>query len=151
MKKRVYVDKPLMPKRMTKLAATQQFYDGACKKLAIIGLSSTDVSVFSPSAQRPSSSASNAEAVEPQKPPVIAIDSAESSKSATKSETDPPATESIPASTDKQESEEGTLGSHTETSGAPSCHNLEYSLWTFGEHTILVRNRLHGYLNNTVG
>ncbi|KAG0379179.1 hypothetical protein BGX24_001415 [Mortierella sp. AD032] len=46
--KRIYVDKPLIPKRMTTLEITQAFYDGALKKLSLIGSSSSDVSVLEP-------------------------------------------------------------------------------------------------------
>ncbi|KAG0273678.1 hypothetical protein BGZ95_010514 [Linnemannia exigua] len=47
-RKRIYVDKPLIPKRMTTLEITQAFYDGALKKLSLIGSSSSDVSVLEP-------------------------------------------------------------------------------------------------------
>ncbi|KAG0075541.1 hypothetical protein BGZ90_009772, partial [Linnemannia elongata] len=48
MQKRIYVDKPLIPKRMTTLEITQAFYDGALKKLSLVGSSSSDVSVLEP-------------------------------------------------------------------------------------------------------
>ncbi|KAI8600423.1 hypothetical protein EDD21DRAFT_377288, partial [Dissophora ornata] len=47
MQKRIYMDKPLICKRMSALEMTQKFYDGALKKLSLIGSQSTDVGILS--------------------------------------------------------------------------------------------------------
>ncbi|KAF9401585.1 hypothetical protein BGZ94_005169 [Podila epigama] len=46
---------------------------------------------------------------------------------------------------ESQEVEDGFLGS---SGKEKSADNFEYSLWTFGEMRLLIRNRLHGFLDD---
>ncbi|KAF9190522.1 Elongator subunit elp4 [Haplosporangium sp. Z 11] len=283
MQKRIYVDKPLIPKRMTPLELTQMFYDGVLKKQAVIGSLSTDVSILSQTQHETSTkvptpargkqsggdgvvtstvqssrqhkeprgvgegegniksspeekattkkNGNNAPSTEDEKPNVledinknVANDSTtadtdaklqdEASVSTTegtttvKNETRQSNTEQetstlpkaglqdetnkasiedvvvVEAKNDSDEadpakemattneglslsiddkslfgddsdsdgdSNEGHLGSESTQPLEDECFNdnFEYSLWTFGEMRLLIRNRLHGYLNNT--
>lgn len=180
MQKRVYVDKPLIPKRMTTLEITQAFYDGALKKLSLVGSSSTDVSVLDPRQDNTAGAGTSAStSMQPQssQAPVVeqkdvemqdATDKQERAKSPkdvemeevenkeTEKTSSPSESPAAAATTDKDSKDDdedvGVLGSQSSGKAADegSTDNFEYSLWTFGDMRLLIRNRLHGYLNNTV-
>lgn len=180
MQKRVYVDKPLIPKRMTTLEITQAFYDGALKKLSLVGSSSSDVSVLEPQQDNTAGAGTSAStSTQPQssQAPVVeqkdvemqdVTDKAEGSKSPKDVEMEeaenkeaektssPSESLAATATTDKDGKDDdedvGVLGSRSSGKAAEegSTDNFEYSLWTFGNMRLLIRNRLHGYLNNTV-
>ncbi|KAF9088144.1 Little elongation complex subunit 2 [Mortierella sp. GBA35] len=188
MQKRIYVDKPLIPKRMTTLEVTQAFYDGALKKLSLIGSSSSDVSILEPRqdvagagplasiAQPPSSQdkastptiKTDSEAkdvemqdatdkqVEVKSPQNVDMTEAKDEESRKGDQPESAPTEEAAAtSTDGtntgNDEDEGVLGSQSaqQAGDEGSNDNFEYSLWTFGDLKLLIRNRLHGYLNNT--
>ena len=140
---------------MTKLGVTQLFYDGACKKLSLVGSSSADVHILSqspPKAEQSSNATPSLQDAAKSQGPLDALkDTAETNntaETAPTSNSDPSilkeeATVTNMDANDKTDNEEGTLGSSSENTGAPSCHALEYSLWTFGELKILIRNRIH--------
>ncbi|KAF9131994.1 hypothetical protein BGW39_000997 [Mortierella sp. 14UC] len=185
--KRIYVDKPLIPKRMTTLEITQAFYDGALKKLSLIGSSSSDVSILEPrqdeagagtlaSTTQPQSN-QNATSKAPDSEPkdvemqdvtdkqdgvkslqdVEMKDSedkeAEKGDRLTEPSKDPVAAKITNTDTKEGDDEDdGVLGSKSVGKAADdgSTDNFEYSLWTFGDMRLLIRNRLHGYLTNTI-
>ncbi|KAG0051694.1 hypothetical protein BGZ83_003440 [Gryganskiella cystojenkinii] len=159
MQKRVYIDKPLIAKRITKLGVTQLFYDGVCKKLSLIGSSSTDVHILSESAPKAEGSNATSSKSEPAKPLSSSDTATDTARSMGSTVESAPASDAPLAmlkeltktndAASSNDNEEGTLGSHLESAGAPSCHSLEYSLWTFGELRILIRNRIQGYISNT--
>ena len=178
MQKRIYVDKPLIPKRMTTLEITQAFYDGALKKLSLVGSSSSDVSVLEPRQDSAGAGTSASTSTQPQfsQAPVEqkdvemqdATDKQEGAKSPkdvemeevenreTEKTSSPSESPAAAATTDKDSKDDdedvGVLGSQSSGKAVDegSTDNFEYSLWTFGDMRLLIRNRLHGYLNNTV-
>lgn len=181
MQKRIYVDKPLIPKRMTTLEITQAFYDGALKKLSLIGSSSSDVNVLDPRQDNAGAGSSASTATRPQssQAPVSEQKDVEMQDATDKQELQEGA--KSPKDVEMEDSEKkvvekgnlptetsekkingqgrkdnnedvGVLGSQPAYRAADegSNDNFEYSLWTFGDMRLLIRNRLHGYLNNTV-
>ncbi|KAF9427858.1 hypothetical protein BGZ76_002152 [Entomortierella beljakovae] len=136
MQKRIYIDKPLIRKRMSVVEMTQKFYDCALKKLSLVGSSSTDANILTLSAQEARSKALD----QVPKDPSDQIDSESMDKKA-----------DVTSTSNDQiggEEEEGILGSKSAGSGE-SNDGFEYTLWTFGETRILIRSRIHGYLNHT--
>jgi hypothetical protein len=181
MQKRIYVDKPLIPKRMTTLEITQAFYDGALKKLSLIGSSSSDVNVLdprqdnagagfpAPTDTRPHSShatVSGPNDVEMQdatdekeihegakSPKDVEMEDSENRGVDKANPSTEPSEKKINVKSSKDNDEDtGVLGSQPAGKAVDegSTDNFEYSLWTFGDMRLLIRNRLHGYLNNTV-
>ncbi|ORZ16642.1 hypothetical protein BCR41DRAFT_352881 [Lobosporangium transversale] len=191
MQKRVYVDKPLIRKRMSALEMTQAFYNGALKKLSLIATSSTDAAILSSPLKEhitlPSSTSSeqdrseNAGKIALEHGPTVPLDHSEStppisSQQADKGSLKNPANagdaeqnhskmmtgrEDKDENKDKDEDkdmnmdiddeEEGVLGSQAGAVSSDEYANdgFDYSLWTFGDTRILIRSRIHGYLDNT--
>ncbi|KAG9061357.1 hypothetical protein KI688_007335 [Linnemannia hyalina] len=180
MQKRIYVDKPLIPKRMTTLEITQAFYDGALKKLSLVGSSSSDVSVLEPQQDNSAgagTSASISTQPQPNQAPVVEqrdiemqdvtdkqegvtspkdVEMEEAENKEAEKTNSPSETPAAAAATDKdskgEDEDVGVLGSQFSGKAADegSTDNFEYSLWTFGDKRLLIRNRLHGYINNTI-
>ncbi|KAF9921938.1 hypothetical protein FBU30_007999 [Linnemannia zychae] len=192
MQKRIYVDKPLIPKRMTTLEITQMFYDGVLKKLSLVGSSSSDVAILEPGKDIADAGSSapttqlqptledSSIAIEDKDIEMQSVDneqenikspkdiemerskSKDTEKSKSKDTEDDMQSLSkdkdmttISKDEDKNEEEaedEGILGSQSAGKIVENgeADNFEYSLWTFGDIRLLIRNRLHGYLNNTI-
>ncbi|KAF9198471.1 hypothetical protein BGZ49_000703 [Haplosporangium sp. Z 27] len=171
LQKRIYVDKPLIRKKMSALEMTQSFYDCVIKKLSLVGTSSIDASSLASTSQAASSdphkdsSKSEVTSSSLTKEPNIG-DLPVTSSTLPKESSEKPDTEPVDkvqeviskgneASHTTQhvngvEEEEGILGSQSVLPTSEECNGgLEYSLWTFGETRILIRSRIHGYLNNS--
>ncbi|KAF9945044.1 hypothetical protein BGZ70_004095 [Mortierella alpina] len=206
--KRIYVDKPLVPKRISELELTQAFYDGVLKRLAVVGSATTDVSVLSvrPTQAEAESSTLTTTSVEqglggggeegegrgtdaPEEMSLGSMDTTESEVQASCNNVQDstaamdvdmggqlsgsPGTaldlrteeqqqdETIIHPKDEIESQDGTLDaadqqeapfSETKSLEGDDAVNdsMEYSLWTFGTMRLLIRGRVHGYLNHTV-
>ncbi|CAO3569827.1 unnamed protein product [Mortierella alpina] len=194
--KRIYVDKPLVPKRISELELTQAFYDGALKRLAVVGSAPTDVSVLSagPTQAEAESSTSTATSVEhgpggggegAEAPEEMSLDSMNATESQVQTSCNGmqisttamdvdmdgqlSGSDDITADLKAEEqqhvetikSQGGTLDaadqqeasfSETQSSEGDEAVNdsMEYSLWTFGTMRLLIRGRVHGFLNHTV-
>ncbi|KAG0358482.1 chitin deacetylase [Podila minutissima] len=196
--KRIYIDKPLIQKRMTAMEMTQMFYDGALKKLALDGQPPKDVGILKSVVTPPTSASAPKENATPKEditskedttpkedgtPKQNAIPKANStpekndpkentSEGNTMSE-DPSQEPGVSTSeqeetlADKDKDSDGAItanvagdanatghGSDADdkvgflgsSAGENSIDNFEYSLWTFGDLRLLIRDRLHGFL-----
>ncbi|KAF9318466.1 chitin deacetylase [Podila horticola] len=197
--KRIYIDKPLIQKKMTAMEMTQMFYDGALKKLALDGQPPKDVGILTSVATPPSlasvapkenttpkeditpkedttpkedsipkenaiskqnytldendskeiTSADNTKSEDPsQEPAVVTSEQGEALADKDKdSECANTANVAGDASAtghgSDADDEVGFLGSSADDN---SIDNFEYSLWTFGDIRLLIRDRLHGFL-----
>ncbi|KAG0020956.1 hypothetical protein BGZ82_011465 [Podila clonocystis] len=185
--KRIYIDKPLIQKRMTAMEMTQMFYDGALKKLALDGQPSKDVGILTSVVTPPTStitapndstrpkedstpkenaipkdnstpevndrkettSEGNTINEDPSQEPGVATSEQGKTLADKDKVSDGANTASVAgdASANGQGSDAadviGFLGS---SAGENSIDNFEYSLWTFGDMRLLVRDRLHGFL-----
>ncbi|KAF9113392.1 hypothetical protein BGX27_001668 [Mortierella sp. AM989] len=166
MQKRIYVDKPLIRKKMSAMEMTQSFYDGVLKKLSLVGFSSTDTNVLTLS---PQDSISEPIYVPPKDPSdggsafeslgslketndMVNIESVGKTLNAVLNEEELTSSEKEKASGTQNinEEEEGILGSRSTLQVSEERNDgFEYSLWTFGETRILIRSRIHGYLDQS--
>ncbi|KAG0004202.1 hypothetical protein BGZ80_009199 [Entomortierella chlamydospora] len=162
MQKRVYVDKPLLRKKMSRMEIMQSFYDGVLKKLSLVGSSSVDANVLASSSldvgseplDPPTKESNNSRGdPTPSSPPKESSEQVDtglvdtSLEPAASKESEP---ESSVEKINEEEEEEGILGSRSIlTTSNERNDGFEYSLWTFGETRILIRSRIHGYLNNS--
>ncbi|KAG0084456.1 hypothetical protein BGZ93_009830 [Podila epicladia] len=187
--KRIYIDKPLIQKRMTAMEMTQMFYDGALKKLALDGQPPKDVGILTSVVTPPTSASAPKENPTPKenttpKEDGTPMENTIPKENSNPKENDPKETtsegntmssedpspepgvatlerEKTLADKDKDSdgantanvagdasatghgSDDGFLGS---SAGENSIDNFEYSLWTFGDLRLLIRDRLHGFL-----
>ncbi|KAF9351768.1 hypothetical protein BGX26_010262 [Mortierella sp. AD094] len=162
MQKRIYVDKPLLRKKMSAMEMSQSFYDGVLKKLSLVGSSSVDANILASSPLEvgsepldpPTKESSNSgDATTSSSPPKESSEQAgaelvdKTPEAAVSKETEP---ESSTEKITEEDEEEGILGSRSVLIASNECNDgFEYSLWTFGKTRILIRSRIHGYLNNS--
>ncbi|KAF9375358.1 hypothetical protein CPC16_000771 [Podila verticillata] len=183
--KRIYVDKPLIQKRMTAMDMTQMFYDGALKKLALDGQPPKDIRILTSVESPTSTSTAFKENADPR-------EDTTSKEDTTPKENVVPTGNSTPENAPKESTSAGDIKSEETVSTSEqgemlgdkgkdldganianvagdasatghvsvveeagflgtsadenSNDNFEYSLWTFGDMRLLIRDRLHGFL-----
>ncbi|KAF9979114.1 hypothetical protein BGZ73_006351 [Actinomortierella ambigua] len=122
-KKRIYVDKPLIPKRVTELDMTQSFYNGVLKYLALCPSKAQDTDKGLP-----------------------VVDQEKNDDQDSKMDLDLPDEEAAVDLPDEEAAVDSSMPPQKSDTVKTGGH--EYTLWMLGDIRMIIRSRLHGFVAN---